>query len=726
LHNKFSQNLLPMKTNIKSPLVAILLLCRIAAFAQFITPLNGPNGFGNISLLAADSTGAIYLKRDKQIFRSVDGGDTWIEATAGWNPDHVKNIHTFLSLPSGKVFARSYTAFKQYQASTNEWVTPDFSSETFGLDRQGRLWTGNVAAIYVSDDDANTFSFVLNYLTTSPGIISGIAPYSDDHGLFTTVHNQGAITQYDIYHFNKDGQVVPIRVNLNPKPIISYNPHSGTAFYTTSSILNKDTLFRSTDGGLSYTPILLNFPGAPAQLYDFQYEKNGTIWSKGPDGIYRSTDDGITWTRVIFGNIGSLLMIGPDGQLYLSENYCGAMKLRRSMNSGLNWEEIYPFFKFPNVYSIQKDAAFNVYALSCRNNAWEKSPDDGETWTDLTLPDGLPFTLAKQLAFVPGSAEGLAVSELGNVFYTANNGLDWQNVVTPPGTSPDSRLMVSPDGIYYLIHVDSVVFKSIDKGQNWQPINARIPNQWSIAVTFSPDGDLYFSGYGMHKYTAALDTTIEINFNGFVVGSTFHYHQKSGNVFIVAKGPNFGDPSRLIRWNENTGLIDTIPFFNSKSVRHITSGASSEIYISTAYPPVLYSSSDNGNNWQQLAILPKHPQGFYAAPDGFMYFLFPDDVVHRSAGPTTSAPIAGSNDMPDSVFVYPNPFYESVNFEIATSVVPDKATLRLFDATGRQVRQHNFYGNQVALQRQTLGAGFYYFLIDSNGQHIGSGKIIAK
>lgn len=81
---------------------------------------------------------------------------------------------------------------------------------------------------------------------------------------------------------------------------------------------------------------------------------------------------------------------------------------------------------------------------------------------------------------------------------------------------------------------------------------------------------------------------------------------------------------------------------------------------------------------------------------------------------------------PYFVTAYPNPFTESVTFEITNLPIQGPVTLRLFDALGRQVRQEVFYGAKWVLGREGLPSGLYYYRIESEGRRVGSGKVAAN
>ena len=152
-----------------------LLLATASTNAQnFLTPLNGPNGIEDIELMAADSTGAIYLALKDQIYRSEDGGDIWADASEGWNSPYISK---FFALPSGKMFAQGNSGLYRYHSGANSWVYSGLSGAIFALDGEGRLWSSNASIISVSNDDGATLAPVLNYNRVAAGTVSRLAPY---------------------------------------------------------------------------------------------------------------------------------------------------------------------------------------------------------------------------------------------------------------------------------------------------------------------------------------------------------------------------------------------------------------------------------------------------------------------------------------------------------------------------------------------------------------------
>ena len=77
------------------------------------------------------------------------------------------------------------------------------------------------------------------------------------------------------------------------------------------------------------------------------------------------------------------------------------------------------------------------------------------------------------------------------------------------------------------------------------------------------------------------------------------------------------------------------------------------------------------------------------------------------------------------VKIYPNPFSDVVNVEVKDLEIKNGA-FKLYDATGRLLRQQNFNNNDFTFHKKDLRTGMYFFTIENNGQLISSGKLIAQ
>ena len=78
--------------------------------------------------------------------------------------------------------------------------------------------------------------------------------------------------------------------------------------------------------------------------------------------------------------------------------------------------------------------------------------------------------------------------------------------------------------------------------------------------------------------------------------------------------------------------------------------------------------------------------------------------------------------------ITPNPLYDRALLQIQADIAPAKTfAFVLYNATGQQVQQHVFQGDQFEFTRQNLAAGLYTFAIkDSAGQIASTGKLVLR
>ena len=99
-------------------------------------------------------------------------------------------------------------------------------------------------------------------------------------------------------------------------------------------------LFRSSDGGASWTNIGPNLPaqiGYASQplVLDAQRYLLGTYSAKGA-GVFLSTDGGATWNLVQAGGVAGPPLVASDGSIYWALE--GGAGLIRSNDSGATWK----------------------------------------------------------------------------------------------------------------------------------------------------------------------------------------------------------------------------------------------------------------------------------------------------------------------------------------------------------------------------------------------------
>ena len=281
----------------------------------YATPLNS-----TIAGLAVDSTGAVYLTGSTSqtdfpaknpiqtfttgtFFQSSDGGATWTGVTSG---DAFTSSIQHLALdpqnPS-QVFAQTQTNIYRSTdggASFSKLFLhppppiPNILSLALDPRTPTTLYAGTGPGadfgVYQSNDDGQSWSRVGNVTQVNALAVSSVSSSTlfaaTDGGLMMSGDSGLDWTQsgsfYNVYTVVFDPQ----------------NPHT---LYASAAF---DGVFKSTDGGASWSAINSGFPnagGPAAKVLAVDPFNHSVIYAAGRDGIFRSGNSGASWNAIDAG-----------------------------------------------------------------------------------------------------------------------------------------------------------------------------------------------------------------------------------------------------------------------------------------------------------------------------------------------------------------------------------------------------------------------------------------
>ncbi len=352
---------------------------------------------------------------------------------------------------------------------------------------------------------------------------------------------------------------------------LAVDPTNGQIVYAAAA---GGGLWKSTDGGSSWTPLTDGFPrlasGAvavdpnnPQTIYYGTGELNFNIDGyPGTDVIYKSTDGGSTWTQLSLPPTGGLfytskIVVAPSNSSVVYA--AGYWDLYKSTDGGSNWTELYltdgavdDIVVDPNNSNLIYAAYGEGFSGSNTNYGIYESTNGGTKWTKLTT--GLPPSsqiFRVSLAMAPSNDQILYAAINGNmpsggssdtnrVYISTNGGSSW--TALPSVTSAhdfgggqgwyNNVIAVDPNApnTVYLGGVD--FWKSTDAGQHWSPMT---------------------NGYG--QYNGGQSTVhVDQHAIAFQKGSsTVFYIGNDGGVWRTSNGGSFFT-------NCNSGL-QTIQFY---------------------------------------------------------------------------------------------------------------------------------------------------------------------
>jgi photosystem II stability/assembly factor-like uncharacterized protein len=294
----------------------------LAALALFLLsdPASAQSGWRNIgpeereivsmSLLGDLIFASVRVPGSGRLYRSLDGGENWerVDTTtlpvgaATWilpgNPikvlaayytyDPSRTRHFYISADSGRTWENHEMGQLPGDISRFYFRNGNDSGALFGVASIGRL-----DRLYRSTDYGRTWSWPYPFPQSSDGsrIAIGLSPTTPDVYVNVDTNIGGAY----LYHSSDNGVTWEI-VGLGPGllPMMIIDPDDPLVIYAPF----QSDFIRSTDGGLSWSPIFRGWQGMGV-VQGIMHPDNSdhliflTQWDE--PGVYQTTDRGTTW-----------------------------------------------------------------------------------------------------------------------------------------------------------------------------------------------------------------------------------------------------------------------------------------------------------------------------------------------------------------------------------------------------------------------------------------------
>ena len=272
---------------------------------------------------------------------------------------------------------------------------------------------------------------------------------------------------------------------------LSINPEDSNLIYAATN----NSIYKSNNGGttwqLAFTTDLIsgNFPD---YLKSMIIQSRKDVYAILGNNIYKSIDNGIKWTA--FKQNCSTLAIDEKNQkvIYTSclSYYYPHNGIYKSIDGGFTWHMVLHTKATITTLNIDKNNSQIIYAGNLEHGIFQ-SMDGGKQWH--TLKDGLPLNVAlnfswdipplktyngyiQALAIDPISSCIIYVGTLMGIYKSTDCGLKWNKSDKELPFYHISALAINfknSNIIYAGTNVDGI-FRSIDGGENWQPVNTGI------------------------------------------------------------------------------------------------------------------------------------------------------------------------------------------------------------------------------------------------------------
>lgn len=348
------------------------------------------------------------------IFRSTDGGTTWIAQNAGLGE---LDIQSLAFLPG---------------------------SDTL-------LAGGNGGGVYRGEAGAG--SFAKSSLGLNEALVAAVVAHPGTPGT-------AYAAAFDGVYATEDAAVSWQRASggLPPEPV------TDLAFRFAVSVLPGDNetlyaatlgagLWASTDGGDTWTPRgsgldddhLASIAIAPSNNLTMYAGTDHPYDGSNPQRVYRSTDAGQTWQQTGLDAGGfpiEGLTVDPDDASHVAAVSPGATNYVETVNGGTSWQTVTPGSGCGGINTVLYLAASDVVLAGATNGVC-RSENGGTTWTRFAVatfasvfglladPDDAGILYAAASPALPGGT--------GGVFRSTDGGASW----TPFGTGLETYAVQS-------------------------------------------------------------------------------------------------------------------------------------------------------------------------------------------------------------------------------------------------------------------------------------------
>lgn len=242
----------------------------------------------------------------------------------------------------------------------------------------------------------------------------------------------------------------------------------GTNLFAASSTAG---VFRSTDGGNSWTPVNT---GLSDLNLSCMVARGNDIFVGTPSGVFYSGDLGASWTAKNAGlaatYITDMTLLGSS-DLFLIVND----DVYHSSDNGGIWTNVSP--PVANLYPAQiTSVGGSIYVLDGIANTIHTSASNGNTWSTIPLPAGATY-----VGNIHGIGAALLLSTNTSCFLTNTNGVSWTNITNNlPG-------MVNVFAYYnstIYVGLSGQVYASGNNGGSWTKTGYGLPNQMIRSLGF--------------------------------------------------------------------------------------------------------------------------------------------------------------------------------------------------------------------------------------------------
>jgi photosystem II stability/assembly factor-like uncharacterized protein len=456
------------------------------------TPIGPDTGIVRALAASPSRPATVYAGlRSGGVYRSVDGGTTWAFAGNGLDTRaQVTALAVDARLPDRVWAATDNVIYRTVDGGAHWFKVRDGGALALAADPRA---SGTVYAplgdgpLQRSADGGATWQ-------TLPVPVQDVAALAIDP---SQPQNLYAGTRSGLFiSRNRGASWQPSRRGLPASPLVlslAIDPRSPrTVYLATSGVAPDQIVFRSVDGGASWTAIDGGMLGPTSQIA-VGSGKQGGLWAVATGELFRSVNQGRTWSRVGTGlPEGEVIAVLPGATL-LAGTGAGVFQ---SANRGASWSPSSQGILEAGLQGLALDPLrpLRLWAVDAASNVF-RTTSGGERWT--LLPPVPQSLVVGPAASDPGRPGTVYVGLLDGIAVSADAGNHWHAV--PLTCFQPATIAVDPRDssvVYSGGHLSETgcaglpdvceIFRSDDAGGHWSCIRNNLPASFTQVVVPDP------------------------------------------------------------------------------------------------------------------------------------------------------------------------------------------------------------------------------------------------
>jgi photosystem II stability/assembly factor-like uncharacterized protein len=450
----------------------------------------------------------LYATVQGGVFKSTDGGVTWVWAGAGLDPrSQTSNLAVDPVLPATVYVAQDSGVFKTVDGGLS-WRNTGGSAvyRIAGHPRvSGTVFAATEQGLWRTSDGGTTWRRLRRGLPSSYRATMIVFDPSSDLRLYASLQDidfgtgglfrstDGGVTWRPLHGGPlEDQRIFALAVDRRSPETL----YAGTA----------TALYKSTDGGQKWRPTGLHSNGI-VWAVSVHPRRSELVYAGTETGLFRSRDGGATWSRLSAGlpqpGAVAAFAFSPSSAKTL---YAGVSTpferggVFKSGNEGNSWTFSSRGLSALFIDTIAVDPQDPGTLWVIGNEVPFKSTDRGRTWVRVRPDPGAGDVQATGLAVDP--RDGSTVYILlpgGDLRRTRDGGQTWE-IAGNPGVSPHGHatLAIDPQSPAMLYAAGVGIAKSTDRGTTWTSLTGEPADMVFFDLVLSPasSATLYGSGGG--------------------------------------------------------------------------------------------------------------------------------------------------------------------------------------------------------------------------------------